>query len=101
LVNRLKGHPDLAEAQRAADRITKALEPFNEELSETLENALNAETPEARAQSHREAAALIGDYLADLEGDPVISMLDHSPLVAVGVHKTLATTLKTLASKLS
>jgi hypothetical protein len=101
IVDRFQGDPGLEQAQRAAARVTQALESFDEELTDILDRALNAENPEARSKFHGEAAAIIEAYLANLDADPVIAMLDTNPYMPVAIHKTLATTLNMLASKLS
>lgn len=101
IVDRFEGEDDLDHARATADRVRAALDVFDQELSDTLDKALNAETPEARAGWNREAAGLIADYLKGLDTEPVYALLDTNPYVPVTIHKTLSTTLKTLAGKLA
>ncbi len=101
MIDAFQGESDLPEAKRAADRINMALELFDQELSDTLDKAANAETPEARAEWHREAATIIEDYRASVDGDPIYALLDTNPYLPVAIHKTLTGALKTLSSKLT
>lgn len=101
MVDRFDGESDQGEAQRAAGRVDESLARFNEDLTEILDEALNAEDPEDRAALNAEAASVIDGFLKDLDADPVITLLDTNPFVPVAIHKTLSSTLKTLASKLS
>jgi len=101
MVDRFKGHPGLPEAQRAAQRVTAALKPFNQQLSDVLGMALKSENPDDRRVWQNRASAVVGNYLTRLDADPVIAMLDSNPFMPVAIHKTLSTALKWLASKLS
>ena len=100
MIDLFQGEADLPDVQRVADRINMSLELFDQELSDTLDKAANAETPEARAEWHREAVAILDDYRDGFDADPVFALLDTNPYVPVAIHKTLSTALQTLASKL-
>jgi hypothetical protein len=101
MVVRLEGHPGLAEAKRAAQRVTDALKPFDQQLSNVLDKVVKSDNPNDRGVWQKRASALIGTYVTSLDKDPVIAMLDSNPFMPVAIHKTLSTALKWLASKLS
>ena len=101
MVARFEGHPGLAEAKRAAQRVTDALKPFDQQLSNVLDQVVKAANQNDRIVWQKRASALIGTYLTSLDNDPVIAMLDSNPLMPVAIHKTLSTALKWLSSKLS
>ncbi len=101
MVGRFKGHPGLPQAKLAAERVVAALKPFDEQLSNVLDQARKSEKPEDRRVWQKRASALVGSYVTRLDTDPVIAMLDTNPLMPVAIHKTLSKTLQWLASKLS
>jgi hypothetical protein len=101
MVERFEGHPGLPEAKRAAQRVTDALKPFDQQLSNVLDQVVKAENPNDRGVWQKRASALVGTYLTSLDKDPVIAMLDSNPFMPVAIHKTLSTALTWLASKLS
>ena len=101
MVVRFEGHPGLAEAKRAAQRVTDALKPFDMQLANVLDRVVKAENQKDRIVWQKRASALIGTYLTSLDNDPVIAMLDSNPFMPVAINKTLSTALKWLASKLS
>jgi hypothetical protein len=100
MVDEFAGEVHAGRAVQAAERVRLSLGVFDESLAEVLDQALNAETPEARQERHDAAAKMIRTYRARLDADPLIALLDANPFVPVAIHKTLATTLSTLESKL-
>lgn len=90
--------PDLEKRLKGLDAI---LETLNESLADTLDAALNAGQDEAlRSEHHRHAQAQIGEFLAYVDSDPLLSAIDANPFVPVTVHTLLHSTLKALSQAL-
>jgi hypothetical protein len=81
-------------------RLDRALEAFDDRLSDCLDEALNSSDPAARQTLHHEAAELLHEYQKELAGSPQLAELDRNPFVAVSIHKTLSQALTVLESKL-
>jgi protein-arginine kinase activator protein McsA len=94
------GDPRLAQIEVAINTIIANLRGHYEDLSDKLDEALNAEAPEQRQQRHREARARVQQFLAYVAGDPVLQQIDDNGLVPLEIKKTLSAALPVLASKL-
>jgi hypothetical protein len=65
-----------------------------------LDEALNAQEPALRAQLNQQAKAIVGEYMAFVNEDPLMADVDDSGFVAVAVRKTALASLTLLSSKL-
>lgn len=93
--------PEFAQIVDALGAFDDLKESFDEALIDTLDEALNAPTPEARADSNREAARLIANYRRVAESHPLLDGIDDNPFVSVAIVKTLSQTLDTLSARLA
>ncbi len=94
------GDPRLGQIEAAIDMIVANLRGHYEDLSDKLDEALNAEAPDERQQRHREARARVQQFLAYMDSDPVLQQIDDNGLVSLEIKKTLSAVLPVLASKL-
>jgi hypothetical protein len=95
-----KGEPEFPYVQKAIARLERALEGFDDRLSDCLNEALNSPDPATREDLHREAVELLREYQQELAGSPQLAELDGNPFVPVSIHKTLSLALTVLESKL-
>jgi hypothetical protein len=95
-----QGDPELPEAQKAALKLEAALAGFDDQLLDKLDEAINANTPELREERQLDAADIVDNYFAYLQGHPFLNQVDENPFVKVSVGSTLAATLNLLGDKL-
>jgi hypothetical protein len=96
-----KEAPVFDEISVLVGRLDGLLARFDDRLTDKLDEALNAATPQDRAQRHREAAAILAEYRAFVDSDPGLRLLDDNPFTAVNIQQTFQDTLDILAAKLA
>lgn len=96
-----KGEPEFAEVDALAGRLDALLERFDERLSDKLDEALNAAAPADRQARQREAAAILAEYRAFVDGDEGLRLLDANPFAPVTIRKVFVEALTVLGSKLA
>jgi hypothetical protein len=83
-----------------ARRLYGILDALDTRLIDTLDEALNAQTPGYRQTLQGVAGKLVKEYLAFVNSDPLMALVDDNGFAPVAVRKTAATALTMLASKL-
>jgi hypothetical protein len=96
-----KGTPELGEIRVLSERLQGLLARLDERLSDKLDEALNAADPQVRRQRHEEAAGIVREYRAFVQGDPGLRLLDENPFARVQIRQVYETTLNVLAAKLA
>lgn len=76
------------------------LDKLDERLIDKLDDALNAATPEKRSKHQAQAAKIVKEYLAFVEGDELMQAIDNNGFAPIAVRKTAQSALQLLASKL-
>lgn len=100
ILSHYKGQGALSEITRSVRKLDGVLALFDDSLSDALDKALNATTPDGKQESHDEARTIIARYQSYLATDPIVQELDGNPFVPVTVKATLTGVLGTLASKI-
>jgi hypothetical protein len=96
-----KDEPDIADIAAGTKDLYEMLEVLDERLIDTLDEALNAESPEKRAALHLDARGLVDEYRAFVNEEALIQDIDANGFVNLAVRSTLTSTLDDLAKKLS
>jgi hypothetical protein len=91
---------DAAETIKAVDKLAGLLGVFDEQLSDALDDALNA-GPDDRRKHHRRALKIAESYLAFIDRHPILLVIDDNPFESVRVSETLSSALADIAGKLS
>ncbi len=81
-------------------RLDRILERLDTRLSDKLDEALNAPTPEQRQHLNGEASRIVGEYRGFVETEPLMEMIDDNGFLPLTVRKSLLSTLDVLADKL-
>jgi hypothetical protein len=81
-------------------RLNRIMDRLDTRLIAKLDEALNAQEPALRAQLNQQAKAIVGEYMAFVNEDPLMADVDDSGFVAVAVRKTALASLTLLSSKL-
>ncbi|MDY0746005.1 hypothetical protein SNE35_15900 [Paucibacter sp. R3-3] len=97
IVEAYKDDPGFADIAVKIRKMDTVLADFAENLSDTLDRALNETDAAARQRYHQEAAAVIRKFLDRSANDPFIQQLEANPFVPITAQATLVGTLGTLA----
>ena len=87
--------PELDKLYR--DRVAPILAALDERLADKLDEATNATDPAKHAKLVAEARALIVEYEAFLDGEPLIADLDNNPFLPLTIKTTVSATLAALS----
>jgi len=90
--------PQLAVKVRKLDTILVALD---EELTDKLDEALNAADMGQRAALHEQARQVLSRYMDFVQRDPLVAALDTNPFVPLATHTMLTKTLQVLDNSLT
>ncbi|MCW7539690.1 hypothetical protein OOT46_17775 [Aquabacterium sp. A7-Y] len=82
---------------KVREKLGGVLQSFAEDLSDTLDQALNAAQADERRRHHQAAAAAIRTFLDRAANDSFLAQLDANPFVSVQARATLVGTLGTLS----
>ncbi|MCV2870227.1 hypothetical protein OEW28_16495 [Defluviimonas sp. WL0002] len=96
IVAHFKDAEDAREVAETATKLQSVLENIDESLLDTLDAALNADDPKERADLQREAGAITRDYIALLDSDPILLMIDDNPFQTTTVRAALRVALNDL-----
>ncbi len=95
-----EGEPILDKMDKALGEFIDTLTKHHENLSDKLDEALNAAGADERQKRQGEAIALLQQFQAYADADPILEDIDDNGLVPLQIKKTLAGILPLLASKL-
>ncbi len=95
-----KGVPEFASVAEAVKVMDNALSGFDERLTDKLDEALNAATPEERQKKLAEAGPLVATYRAEMAKLPFLQALDKNPFMDAKIYATLNDTLNLVAQQL-
>jgi hypothetical protein len=95
-----KDQPDLQQIAEGTKNLYNILEHLDERLMDKLDDALNAATPEARAELHEEARTIVDEYMDYVKGEELFEDIDDNGFVAVEIASTLNASLGTMAKQL-
>jgi len=90
---------DLDDLAKKSKELYTILDKLDVRLLKTLDQALGAEN-EARTQKQKEAAAIVKEYQAILNSDPMVASIDNSGFMNTSIKQTFAKVLDNLASNL-
>jgi hypothetical protein len=90
---------DLNELAAKAKHLYTIMDKMDERLIDKLDEALAAKAA-ARDEKQKEAAAIVKEYTAFLNGDPLIAVIDNSGFMNTSIKQTFAKTLTELAANL-
>ncbi|MCU0878678.1 MAG: hypothetical protein MUF06_12905 [Pirellulaceae bacterium] len=96
-----RDEPDFAAIKDGTKNLYVMLETLDTRLSDKLDEALNADTPDQRAARRREALTIADEYLDFVIDDDLINHIDDNGFVRVGVRLRMLTTLNDLLARLS
>jgi hypothetical protein len=91
--------PKFTEIKNSLKKLEDVLAGFDERLRDELDEALNAQ-PAARPDLHKQALAILDEYLNYVKTDPFIDAVDSNPFVPVSVRDPLEKTLNGIAGQL-
>ena len=91
---------DEQEVAAAVKQLYTILDKLDARLIDKLDEALNAQDAEQRQARHREAAAIIKEYQAFADQDPLLATIDDNGFTSCSIRKSVVATLNVLASKL-
>lgn len=95
------GEPDLPELAVSVRRLDGILAALDESLADTLDEALNAPTPDQRAVLHERAREILAGYLRFVDSDPLVKALDSNPFLPLQTHTMLTKSLQVLDKSLA
>jgi hypothetical protein len=90
---------DLDELSKQTKQIFGIMDKMDERLIDTLDEALAAKD-EQRGQKQKQAAAIVKEYQAILQSDPLIAQIDGSGFMNTSIRQTFAQALEELAGNL-
>lgn len=93
--------PDAAEIAVVAKRVHEGLYAFDDALVDQLDEALNCTDPNDRRACEHKAAKQIKQYLAAVETDPILTILDDNPIKPLKVQASMRKTLTALSGQLA
>ena len=98
----LDGDPEEAIVIDALGQLDDILANLDERLLDILDEALNAADPAARSALNEDAKAVIAEYLAYTQSNPLLQQLDgDTPFgLKLSINTTMAATLKALQASL-
>jgi hypothetical protein len=98
----LDGDPEEAIVIDALGQLDDILANLDERLLDILDEALNAADPAARSALNEDAKAVIAEYLAYTQSNPLLQQLDgDTPFgMKLSINTTMAATLKALQASL-
>ena len=98
----LDGDPEEAIVIDALGQLDDILANLDERLLDILDEALNAADPAARSALNEDAKAVIAEYLAYTQSNPLLQQLDgDTPFgMKLSINTTVAATLKALQASL-
>lgn len=96
-----KDEPDFGEIASGTKDLFELMEVLDERLIDTLDEALNAEDPEARKELHDEAREIVAEYLEFVKENELLQEIDSNGFVDVAIHSTLTATLGVLSRRLA
>ena len=99
--NACRGRPYFVEVAGQTRRLYRMLDALDERLIDRLDDALNADDPEVRSRLHRDARAIVDEYIDFMNGDPLLREIDDNPFTKVAVRSRLEDTLGDLQRKLA
>jgi hypothetical protein len=78
---------------KAAQEIGQKLEQFRSALNDVLDDALNAQTPDARQQQQQRALEEIGSFRSDVNSDELLDIIDNGAEGIVNLREALLSAL--------
>ena len=97
ILDEYRGAPGFDEISVKLRKLDTVLNDFAEDLSDTLDHALNEQDAAERQRYHREASGQIRKFLDRAANDPFIAQIESNPFVTIKAQATLVATLGTLA----
>jgi hypothetical protein len=94
------GKPRLEAIANSTKQLYLILQKLDERLIDTLDEALNAKTPEDRSAHHAKASQIVNEYRAFVDSDPLVKQIDDYPIVKINVRGPLIQTLDELRERL-
>ena len=96
-----KDDPALAAVTEVVRRYDEAKGAFDGNLTDKLDEALNAADPAKRLELNRQAGRMIREYQAYVGADPLLKVLQTNPFVKLTFPDALSKTLGELAALVS
>ncbi|MCG7624997.1 hypothetical protein [Epibacterium sp. Ofav1-8] len=100
MVAAFKEADDARDMAGIATKVHGVLEVIDARLLDTLDAALTAPDAGARGALLSKSAGLVDQYLADLDGHPLIQLVEHNPFLRVNVTTGLRRALRGLRAEL-
>src|SRR3954465_9007651 len=88
---------DEAQVATAVKQVHKMMEKLDTRLIDKLDEALNAKDQSDRANRHAEAAGIIKEYKAFVDGDAMLAAIDSNGFMNSSIRTSLVSTLSDLA----
>lgn len=86
---------------RSLARLDEVLGHFQAGLGDQLDDLANAATPDARRKTARASETIAADYLAYVEGDPLIDFVETNPFEPIVISGRLAAPLRQIHGALA
>jgi hypothetical protein len=91
---------DEAQIATAVKQLHKMMEKLDTRLIDKLDEALNAKEPSERESRHTEAAGIIKEYKAFVDGDAMLAEIDSNGFTNSSIRTSVVSTLSELAGNL-
>lgn len=92
--------PESSHAQTAVRRMDEIMEALDEDLTDTLDEALNETDPGRRREIQAEARLCVDDYLAFVRTSALVADLDANPFFKVDIRATVLRSVRQLHAEL-
>jgi flagellar motor protein MotB len=92
--------PNLGEIAGKVKKLYTILNTIDERLIDKLDEALKAPTPEKKDFADQQSRSLIKEYLAFVNGNQLMGVIDNNPFAPVDVKGRLVATLTDLDNKI-
>lgn len=94
------GLSDYPTAQQAVGRFTEVTDELDEDLIDTLDDALNAEDPDMRRAYLDDACDCLDDYVYFVRTSDLVAGIDANPFTKIKIRDTVQTTAAQLRTAL-
>jgi hypothetical protein len=95
------GRSEFPKAQEAVNRFTEVTDELDDDLIDTLDDALNAEDPDQRRAYLDDACDCLDDYVDFVRSSDLVAGIDANPFTKVKIRDTVQTTAAQLRAALS
>jgi hypothetical protein len=91
---------DLADVEAKSKKLYTLLERLDERLIDKLDEALNAKTPELRAEKHQEAKGIIDEYEREVNKNDTLAAMQASQVAQTNLREMMLAVLNGMKSKM-